>query len=179
MNAIESQPRLLTVPMVALMPLGMRDGNRLLEEWGHYLGAVNRPYHQECFTLEMDDKPVSVAVSGSIVSDHVKDCWAREEVVELTRLCSRPGCSWATLPMLRLWREVCAPRWPCWPVKVAVAYSQNGRHNGGIYRMDGWELLDDKCGSNGGGTWSRPRYAGDAAHGPKTLWAWDYEHHRS
>ena len=77
--------------------------------------------------------------------------------------------------MLRIWREVCAPRWHYWPVRAAVSYSQNQRHEGRIYRFDGWTKVTDQAGSTGGGAWSRKRYAGDAHHGKKTLWLWEYE----
>jgi len=87
---------------------------------------------------------------------------------------SAPEASWATRVILRLWLEVGAQAWPYWPVQAAVAYSQNARHLGNIYRFDGWERVTDKAGSNGGGAWSRKRYAGDAAHGRKTLWLWRY-----
>ena len=46
--------------------------------------------------------------------------------------------------MLRLWREKCGPKWPCvkprsgQPPLAAVAYSKNDRHEGRIYRFDGW-----------------------------------------
>jgi hypothetical protein len=101
--------------------------------------------------------------------------FACREVVELGRLCSAPDARWSTRPMLRLWREVAAPRWPYWPVQAAVAYSQNGRHQGDIYRWDGWTRISDNCGSSGGGAWSRKRYATDAVHGKKSLWLWRYE----
>jgi hypothetical protein len=98
----------------------------------------------------------------------------RGEVVELGRLCAAPEDRWATRPMLRLWREVAAPRWPHWAVSAAVAYSQNARHAGDIYRWDGWTRISDNCGSSGGGAWSRKRYATEAVHGRKSLWLWQY-----
>jgi hypothetical protein len=36
-------------------------------------------------------------------------------------------------------------------------------------------VLAENCGSNGGGAWSRKRYAGDAVHGKKTLWGYVYD----
>lgn len=53
-----------------------------------------------------------------------------------------------------------------------LAYSQNARHEGAIYRFDGWTLVTDKAGSSGGGTYSTKRTAGDAVHGRKRLWLW-------
>src|SRR3972149_2228405 len=109
----EEQGRLFYAPIAALMPITVLSANELLEKWGHYLGAVNRPFRQEAYALELDGRPISVTVSGSIVSDHVLE-YGREEVVELARLCSSPEHRWATRVMLRLWREVAAPRWRCW-----------------------------------------------------------------
>lgn len=176
-------PRLLDAPMVALSPLGISDANRLLLAWGHNLGPCNRPYTQRAYALELDGEPISLAMSGSMISEHARGVTKlgeallllRSACVELTRLCSAPGYSWATRVMLRLWREVCAPRWPDWEVKAAVSYSQNALHAGNIYRLDGWERINEHCGTgSGGGSWTRKRYAGDAAAGSKSLWVWRY-----
>ena len=112
----------------------------------------------ESYAFEVQSEPIGVAVSASIVSDHVQQ-YRREEVVELARLCVNPDHRWATRVVLRLWREVAAPRWKCWPIRAAVAYSQTRRHEGDIYRFDGWTLKADGAGSSGGGSWSRKRYA--------------------
>src|SRR3972149_6794486 len=129
-----------------------------------YPGPCNRPFGRQDWLLALNSEPLAVATSASIVSAGVAG-YGRQEVVELARLCSAPETSWATRVMLRLWREVGAQGWPYWPVQAAVAYSQNIRHPGNMYRFDGWERVTDKAGSNGGGAWSRKRYAGDAAHG--------------
>lgn len=177
-----AQPRLLDAPMAALSVLTIGDANRLLVAWGHKLGPSNRPFTQEAYALEVDGYPVSVAVSASTVSSTLRGRdgdtdirWHRQEVVELARLASSPAHRWATRVMLRLWREVCAPRWRDWPVKAAVSYSHNTYHRGDVYRFDGWRKINERCGSNGGGAWSRPRYATDAVYGRKTLWDYRYE----
>lgn len=157
---------------VGLHEVDIADANQLLTEWGHYLGPCLRPFHQEGWLLDVAGRPVSVAVSASAVAATTAG-YARQQIVELARLCS--GEPWATRVMLRLWREVCAPAWQCWPVSAAVAYSANDRHEGRIYRFDGWEKVTDRAGSSGGGTWSRQRSAGDAVHGRKTLWLWRYD----
>ena len=95
-----AQPRLATIPIVALMPINMADANTLLEAWGHYLGACARPFRQEAYALELDGEPVSVGVSASIVSSHIEQ-WRRDQVVELARLCSAPNAAWATRVVLR------------------------------------------------------------------------------
>ena len=101
------------------------------------------------------------------------DGYQRGQLVELARLAS---CErWANRVMLRLWREVCAPRWACWPVAAAISYSHNAMHTGNLYRFDGWEKFSDDCGSSGGGTWSTKRTRNSAHAGSKTLWVWRYE----
>lgn len=171
---------LAQLPLIAPAPVQVvsvtrAESNDLLTRWGHYLGPCLRPFGVESYALLVDDEPVCVAVSASIVSAKVGGparVLDRREVVELARLCS--GEPWATRVMLRLWREVLAGRWPHWPVTALVAYSQNDRHEGRIYRFDGWTRVTDRAGSSGGGgTWSHNRHAGHAASGRKTLWAYE------
>jgi hypothetical protein len=170
---------------VALQEIPLGDANDLLVAWGHYLGACRRPFGEQAWGLLVDGRPVAVAVSASIVSAQVSryapdpgdlvpvESWGRSELVELARLCAADR--WATRVMVRLWREVAAPAWPYWPVTAAVAYSHNDRHEGRIYRFDGWERITARAGtSGGGGAWTRPRRQGDAARGAKTLWLWRY-----
>lgn len=173
------------------VPCSLAEANRLLVQFGHNLGGVNRPFRSEPWVFLVDGVPMSVAVSASIISGAVSvhrghdlkakpktDCttecrtYERTEVVELARLAS--ASDWANRLMLRWWREVAAPRWTCWPVKAAISYSQNARHAGGLYRFDGWERWSEDCGSSGGGTWSRGRDSYHAAAGSKTLWVWRY-----
>lgn len=165
------------IPSVASEPIPVADANLLLVEWGHYLGPCKRPFGQEAFALHIDGQPISVAVSASMVSRHVRNLdgdvvATRDAAVELARLCSRER--WASRVMLRLWREVHAPSWRFWPVESAIAYSQNNRHQGDLYRFDGWQRVRDDAGSSGGGAWSRKRYATEAVYGKKTLWLWRY-----
>ncbi len=148
------------------------EADALLVAWGHYLGACNRPFGLQAWVLVVDDDPVSVAVSASTVSARVAGR-RRREVVELARLCSCPGQAWATRCMLRLWRSTLAARWPYWPPAMVVAYSHNDRHEGRIYRFDGWARVTGQAGSRGGGTWTRARHAGSAQLGNKTLWTYD------
>ncbi len=156
----------------ALEEVSLATANSLLERWGHYLGACERPFGSSSHVLLVGGEPVSVAVAASTVSATAGG-YSRQQLVELARLCSAPGASWATRVMLRLWREVCAPAWPHWPAAAAVAYSQSDRHEGRIYRFDGWQLVNENAGSLGGGTWSTGRDAGHAARGRKRLWLYD------
>lgn len=167
-----NQLRLLDVPIVGVYPMDVAGANRLLVEWGHELGPVERPFHQEAFSLDVGNRPVAVAVSASIVSATAGG-FGRFESVELARqaACER----WANRVMIRLWRETLAELWPCWPVKAAISYSKNSMHSGDLYRFDGWEKVRDDAGSSGGGTYSRKRSNTDAVFGKKTLWLWRYE----
>lgn len=165
------QPRLMDVPISGLYPVSVDDANRFLELVGHRLGPCNRPFGQEAFGLEVDGDLVAVAISASIVNGPVAG-YDRGEVVELARLAA--SVPWANRIMLRLWRELCAPRWRYWPVRAAISYSHNGMHRGDLYRFDGWEKVRDDAGSSGGGSWSRKRYATEAVHGKKSLWVWRY-----
>lgn len=174
------QPSMVRPYATALVGVPLDVANSLLVEWGHYLGPMERPFGWQAFVLDIAGEPVSVAVSASTVSSTVAGL-ARSEVVELARLCSAPTARWATRPTLRLWREVGAPCWlnkyPDWRLSAAVAYSQNARHGGDIYRFDGWTRVTDRAGapSGPGSTWSRQRGAEHPAAGPKSLWLWRYE----
>jgi hypothetical protein len=172
--------QLAMFPVVSFSPLpggkeGLAQANDLIVRWGHDMGAIERPFGWESWVLTVDEEPVSVAVSVSTVSDTVAGYVCRE-VVELGRLCSRPGDEWANRVALRLWRQVAAPRWHYWPVKAAVSYSLNSRHDGQLYRFDGWEKVTDAAGAPSGpnATWSKKRQPGDPRAGEKTLWLWEY-----
>ena len=174
MTSPPTQPRLLDLPMCGVSPISIGETNGLLTQWGHYLGPVNRPYPQDAYALFVGDEPVSVAVSASIVSPTVEG-YRRTEVVELARLCTRPGESWATRVMMRLWRRICAPLFCGWDIRAAVAYSHNGRHEGNVYRFDGWQRREGRRGhAKYGGTWGRHRSDHDPMAGTKTLWVWEY-----
>lgn len=160
--------------VVECSEIDLTRANELLSRWGHYLGPIHRPFGAQAFVMKTVGEPVAVAVSASTVSTMVAG-YKRGEVVELARMCVAPEERWATRVMLRLWREVFALAWSAyWIPKAAVAYSQNLRHDGNVYRFDGWQKITDQAGSSGGGTWSNKRNATDAVHGKKTLWLWRY-----
>lgn len=163
--------RLLNLPLAGVHRIDVALANECLVAWQHKLGACERPFRQEAYALELGDQIVAVAISASIVNGPVAG-FQRTEVVELARLAA--CVPWANRIMLRLWREVCAPLWACWPVKAAVSYSLNAQHRGDLYRFDGWERVRSDCGSSGGGTWSSARNADDPAKGSKSLWVWRY-----
>lgn len=171
---LPEQIRLLHAPLVGCEAVPMERANRLLVEWGHKLGPAERPFGQEGYTLEVGGRAVAVAVSASTVSNTVAG-YTRQQVVELTRLARDPSEPWTLRVMLRVWREVCAPMWPHWPVQAAVSYHKEAWHSGDIYRFDGWEKVAEGVGgSGGGGSWTKKRDPGDPTMGTKTLWLWRY-----
>lgn len=165
----------ITAPVAGFFETEPDAVNALIAAWGHYLGPARRPFGMQAWRLDIGGQTVSVALSASTVSSTVAS-FQRGQVVELARLCTRPGYPWATRVMLRLWREVGAPAWPYWPAEAAVAYSGNNRHPGHIYRLDGWTRVTDRAGAPSGpnATWSKQRPEGHAARGAKTLWLWEY-----
>lgn len=172
MSALHSPPALY----------GYRDGfeeldpaeaNALCVAWDHDLGPCNRPFGMQAWAFAIDGQRVAVAISASTVSATLRGSlvdvqWRRDEVVELARLCA--ANHWANRVMLRWWREVAALRWPYWPIRAAVSYSDRGK-TGNLYRLDGWRLIADNCGSSGGGTWTGKRTGN---HKGKKLWDWRY-----
>ncbi|MDG4784392.1 hypothetical protein O7626_00330 [Micromonospora sp. WMMD1102] len=174
MSSATYQP-VLVATAAGLTPAAIETANGLLADWGHNLGPCRRPFGSEGWVLEVAGRPVSVAVSASTVGSTAAG-YPRGELVELARLCSAPGCRWATRVMLRLWREVAGPAWSYWPARAAVAYSQNDRHEGRIYRFDGWRRVTDRAGAPPGpnATWTKHRGPGHPAAGPKSLWLWEY-----
>lgn len=181
-----TQGLLMPGAIVGMEEVSLAEANGMIDAWGHYLGPVHRPFGSQCWALCVEGEPIAAAVSCSIVSDHITEqisdpesgkkipgrSWLRGEVVELARLCARER--WATRPMLRLWREVAAPRWPYWTPTAAVAYSASRRHEGDLYRWDGWSLMADVGDANGRGQWSKKRPEEHPARGPKRLWVWEY-----
>jgi len=126
--------------------------NPLLESWGHYLGDQTGPRLVLWYALYLRDEPAAVAVSAS---PRGQTCAGRpwNEVVELARICARPGDADLTRPTLRLWRKVAAQAWADaygQTVTTLAAYSDSSRHAGDIYRFDGWTLYDEKKRGSGG-----------------------------
>jgi hypothetical protein len=165
----------ITAPTAGLAETETAAANALAIRWGHYLGPCKRPFGIQAWRLDIGGEPISIAISASTVSPTAAG-YPRGQVVELARLCTRPDSRWATRVMLRLWREVAAPAWPYWDATAAVAYSDNKRHPGHIYRTDGWTRITDRAGAPSGpnATWSKQRSEDHPASGRKTLWLWKY-----
>jgi hypothetical protein len=165
-----SRPEAFPVVTFGLVADDLAD--RLLVEWGHWLGACRRPFGRQSFGLAIEGAvlAVAVAVSASTVNGTCAG-YPRGEVVELARLCSHPDHRDLTRVALRLWRKVGPVEWgrSYWPVRAVVSYANAARHAGDIYRFDGWRKIADTKGSTGGGTWTRPRKSGE----PKSVWAFE------
>jgi antitoxin VapB len=162
------------MPICGFYPITNDHANELLVKWKHKLGPCNRPFRMEVFALVVNDEPVSVAISASIVHGPVYG-YQVHEVLELARLASSNG--WANRVMLRVWRECLAPTYKSWKPKAVVSYSHNALHSGDIYRFDGWKKVKDDCGTDGkGGNWGRrgEGYENVALHGKKSLWVYEY-----
>lgn len=158
------------------VPCSLDEANRLLVEWGHYLGPVNRPFGSQSFAFLVAGRPVSVAVSCSAVSATVAHArrriraWAAGGagppllVGSLGPLgsCFGGGERSARSGGLTGPRERRSPTARTTGTKVAST------------AMTGGTQLTTKAGSSGGGAWSRKRYATDAVHGQKTAWLWRY-----
>jgi hypothetical protein len=159
------------LPLVAFDRIGNEEADRLLKEWGHWLGGCNRPFGRQSFGLQVADLGlIAVAVSASTVNETCAG-WPRREVVELARLASHPEYRWATRVALRLWREVAPACWAAqyWPVRACVSYANTARgHTGQVYRMDGWRKVAEVRGGTAGGSWTRGK-----RYDPKTVWAWE------
>lgn len=169
-------------PVLSIAPCTDRRANALLVDWDHPLGACNRPFGQQAWTLDVEGDVVAVAVSASTVSKTLTDeqgrVWkgrgAEGELVELARIARHPEHPFVLRPMLRLWREYLARTWPYWPVGAAVSYAMPGTP-GDIYRFDGWKRVRDCKPSPGGGTWTmaEPKVS-KIANGIKSLWIYRY-----
>jgi hypothetical protein len=158
------------LPLVAFDRIDDDQADRLLEQFGHWLGGCGRPFGRQSFALQVDGLGiVSVAVSASTVNGTCGG-WPRQQVVELARQASHPDHRWATRVCLRLWRQVAPVCWAgrYWKVDACVSYHNRNRHLGNIYRFDGWTKVADVPGSVGGGTWTRNKVME-----PKGVWVWE------
>ena len=157
-----------------LIPDGMADV--LLVEWGHWLGAPNRPFGRQSFGLHIADVGVvSVAVSCSTVNEHCAG-FDRSAIVELARCASHPDHKWASRVTLRLWRQLAPRFWSekYWPVVACVSYSNALRHTGNLYRFDGWTKFGRVRGGKSGKTWQRGTGSGKVIEA-KDVWFYPVE----
>ena len=153
----------LFAPIVSLESIDLSETNRLLVEWGHRMGPVNRPMGAIwCHALLHNGEPVAVVVAAALITERVAG-FTRDEAIELARLCA--ARSDLCRPALRLWREFVLPalsaahgsRW-------AVSYQDEALHSGNVYRFDGWVDLEQSR----SGTDQRSGRKGRS----KRIWAW-------
>lgn len=156
-------------PLATFDHIDHEEADRLLASWGHYLGGCARPFGRHSFALSVACLgPVAVAVSSSTVNETCAG-YARQSVVELSRLCAAPGQRWATRVALRLWRELAPAEWSrdYWPVSALVSYANTAKgHKGDIYRFDGWKKDREVRGGVAGGRSAGKRYD------PKSVWVY-------
>ncbi len=157
-------------PLVSFDLIDDKLANEKMVEWGHWLEGCNRPFGRQSFGLYVESELLAVAVSASTVNDTCAG-FARQETVELARLCASPEHRDLTRPALRLWRKVGPKAWArqYWPVRVAVSYQNAVRHKGDVYRMDGWVRVKWVRGGKSGpnATWTRSK-----EYDPKWIWVW-------
>lgn len=156
-------------PAVAWDRIPCATADTLLQRWGHWLGACNRPFGRQAWGLWLDGAIVAVAVSASTPNARCGP-YARHQVVELARLCAHPAHRDLTRVALRLWRKTAARAWAAsyWPVRAYVSYANAIRHRGDIYRFDGWRKVADVPGGVAGGSWQRGK-----VYAPKSVWVYD------
>lgn len=133
-------------PLVTFDEIPLADANRCLVEWGHKMGAINRPMNGSVTSgggdtahgLKFEDKLVAVTTTSSLITPNVagRPDLTRENTIELSRLCS--SSPHLCRVVLRLWREfVFRPlHWP-----FAISYQDSKLHTGATYRFDGWKEI--------------------------------------
>ncbi|WP_126975554.1 hypothetical protein [Frigidibacter oleivorans] len=158
---------MLIAPLVHVEAIDRLTLNRLLVEWNHKMGPLERPKFALEANYALYHNGVSVAVIAT--SETVREVVGqtglrRDECIELARLCAcRPHICRV---MLRVWREFIFP--PLAAVhrrQVAVSYQDADLHNGQTYRFDGWTMI----GRGGGG--GRDARSGRLGRDLR-IWAW-------
>lgn len=149
-------------PLLIFDRVETEDANRMLTEWKHKMGPINRPFPSSAFALSHLGTPVAVAVHACLIAGTVGgvDYVGRDNAIELARLCAvRPGlCRVA----LRMWREFV---FPTLGRRYAVSYQDADLHNGNTYRFDGWK----RVGYTRSGTDRRTNRKG------RNKWVWIWE----
>lgn len=166
---------------VTVVRVEKKVANDLIEQWGdHPLGPCNRLFGFEAYVLVAGGDPAALAIGCSTVSARMGQKlpgWHRFNVIELARLARAPHHEHAMRPMLRLWREYCAPLWPQtqprWQELVGVVSYQLPGTKGHMYNHDGWKPMGEVKPSGGGGNHSNKPRVNDLGE-KKKLWVWPY-----
>jgi hypothetical protein len=123
-------------PLLTFDAIPLWEGNRLLVEWGHKMGPLNRPMgRQDAHALITHDGPVAVVCTADLVSATVGSAsfLNRGNCIELARVCA--GARDWNRVAVRLWRNVV---FPLTSADYAVSYQDAVLHSGDLYRFDGW-----------------------------------------
>jgi antitoxin VapB len=127
------------LPIAELVPIELDIANKLLVEWKHKMGALERGDQGAwCHALLHNGEPVAVTTASYLISARVGNApmLVRENTVELSRLCAaRPGLCRV---MLRMWREFV---FPTLKFPYAMSYQDADAHTGNTYRFDGWKRV--------------------------------------
>lgn len=149
-------------PIAELVPISLGQANRLLVDWGHRMGALERGTQDAwCCALLHNGQPVAATTASYLIGARVGGApgLTRDNTVELSRLCAaRPGLCRV---MLRMWREFV---FPTLPFSVAMSYQDADLHSGNTYRFDGWK----RVGYSHSGTDTRSGRPGRN----KWVWVW-------
>lgn len=155
----------MTMPYVTLEPIERSELNQCLTEWGHQMGAWERPLMKEWLTgLFHHGRPVAVLAAASLIRERCGG-FSRSEAFELGRVCAaRRDINRAAL---RLWREFVFPD-ICRSngYRAVISYQDAALHTGDLYRFDGWR----KLGESSSGTDSRSGRKGRK----KVIWGYDF-----
>lgn len=151
-------------PLATFDAISLHEANRLLQSWGHRMGALERGNSAalHCHALLVAGKPVGLACTSSLIREHVGGGLAhltRANAIELSRLCAAEP--WACRVVLRLWRELV---FPGLGAAVAISYQDADLHTGNTYRFDGWR----RAGFSHSGKDSRTGRQGRN----KYIWVW-------
>jgi len=161
-------------PLVSFDQIELPEANKLLVEFGHKMGALNRGNQGAwCHAMFHEGEPVGVVTASWLIGRHLGGCdrkWHRDNVVELSRLAA--ARSGLCRVVLRAWREFALPAIANQNGFVAaVSYQDRVMHSGATYRNDGWR----KIGTSHSGTDTRSGRPGRN----KAIWLWELDLHNA
>lgn len=154
----------LFAPLLSFDSINQDELNRALVEWGHKMGALERPYQKKDWFhgLRYQGELIAVTAASGLVAASAAG-FGRSEAFELSRVCAKAP-DWCR-PVVRLWRQavfpsICEVHGYSW----AVSYQDAVEHTGDLYRFDGWVRVAFSASGN------------DARSGRtgrrKWIWAW-------
>jgi antitoxin VapB len=157
-------------PLVSFDQIELVDANKLLVEFGHKMGPLNRGNQGAwCFAMFHNDEPVGVVTASWLIGRHLGGCdrkWNRDNTLELSRLAA--ARSGLCRVVLRAWREFVLPAIAEQNGFIAAAsYQDTDQHTGNTYRFDGWK----KIGKSSSGTDTRSCRPGRK----KAIWLWELD----